>query len=274
MFYMADAGRPVRRAAGSRRLAAIRVVIGDSDSANRAFMANVLRDYPDVQLVASCRTGREVVDAIEAHRPDLAFIAVEMPEADAFKMIETVGSGRMPPVVFIATKRDFAARAFDVRALDYLVTPLSRGRVEQAVSRGRAHVLRERMLAVAGRLLADASPEGSADTPVERLSVRSGNRMMFVDSADVDWIEAEGNYVRLHVGTKSYRVRKTMSEMESVLGPRQVARIHRRILVRVERVRELRLEAHGRCKAILEGGITLFVSRTYRVSLQKRLGRT
>jgi len=274
MFQMADAARPLPQAARKRRLAPIRVVIGDGNLARAAFIANVLSEHSDVRLVASCRDGREVVDAIESHRPDVVFLAVQMPGADAFSIIDLIGRGRMPPVVFVAAKRDFAVRAFDVRALDYVVEPLSRRRVEDAVSRAREHVIRERVLAVAGRLLAQASVPDDQDRLAARLVVRSGDRMMFVDAADVDWTEAEGNYVRLHVGAKSYRLRKTMSDIESALGPQQVARIHRGVLVRIARVRELRLKTRGRCDVVLESGVTLSVSRTYRASLKKRLGST
>jgi two-component system, LytTR family, response regulator len=273
MFHMADAGRPFPRAAGRRGLAPIRAVIGDIDSARQAFVSNILSHQPDVQVVAAPHDGNEVIEAIESYRPDVVFLAVQMPQADAFRVIEKIGSGAMPPVVFIATKHDFAVRAFDVRALDYLVEPLSRRRVEQAIGRAREHVRHEQLLAAAGRLLAQASRQDSHDAPLKRLAVRSGNRVMFVDPAAIDWIEAEGNYVRLHLGTKSYRVRKTMADMESELGAQQVARIHRRILIRVDRVRELRLKARGRCDAVLESGLTLPVSRTYRVALQKRLVR-
>jgi two-component system LytT family response regulator len=273
MFDMADDGRLLPRAPARRRLAPIRVVIGDSDSARRALVAGILSHQSDVHVVAASRNGKEVVSAIESYRPDVVFLAVQMPEGDAFKVIERMGSRRMPAVVFIATKHDFAARAFDVRALDYLVEPLSRRRVEQAVGRAREHVTHQHLLAAAGRLLAQAPPRDRQDAPVERLAVRTGKCVAFVDTAAIDWIEAEGNYVRLHVGAKSYRVRKTMSDMESALGVQQVARIHRRILVRIARVRELRFNASGRCDAVLEGDVTLPVSRTYRVSLQKRLGR-
>ena len=270
---MAAAARHAPFPAEVRELAPIRIIIGEADATSRAFVVNLLREHPDVEIVAACRNGREVASAIGAHRPDVVFLSAQLPDADAFTVIDALGSTRMPPVVLIASKRDFAVRAFEVRALDYLVKPVSRRRLEQALNRAREHVVRERLFSVAGRLLTQTSPPKPRETVAERLVVRSGNRIMFIKPAEVDWVEADGNYVHLHVGAKSFRVRATMTTIESELGPRQVARIHRRVLVRLARLRELRLKPYGRCDAILENGVCLAVSRTYRPALQKRLGR-
>jgi len=274
---MADAAhqRRIPHAATGRLglVAPIRTVIGEHESTSPSSITNLLSEQLDLDVIDVCANGQEVVKAIEAHRPDLVFLDVQIPGIDAFAIIEAVGSARMPPVVFIATRRDLAVRAFDVHAFDYLVKPLRRRRVEEALDRVREHVLRERVLALAGRLLQQESQQEHREGPAERLMVRCGNRRMFVDTTEIDWIEADGNYVRLHAGTKSYRIRKTISEMEAALGAR-FARVHRRILVCVARVRELRLKTGGRCDAVLDTGVKLAVGRTHRASLQNRLGRS
>ena len=249
----------------------IRTVIADDQPMARERLAALLSQEPDVEIVAACASGDEAVTAIQAHRPDLVFLDMQMPELDGFGVIERVGPDRMPSVVFVTAYDEFALRAFDVHALDYLLKPFGRQRFQKALERARQHLARERAGDLASRLLALVEEARPARRQTERLVVRSGARLVFVDIRQIDWIEAEGNYVRLHAGGDSYLQRDTMQAMEKRLGADYFIRIHRSRIVNVERVRELRLVPGGEYEAVLQSGERLRVSRLYRDKLQERL---
>ena len=252
----------------------IRVVIADDQPMARERLVALLAEQRDVDVVATCASGAEVVTAIEAYRPELVFLDMQMPELDGFGVISAVGPERMPPVVFVTAYDQFALRAFEVHALDYLLKPFGRQRFEQALERARQHLAREHAGDLATRLMALVQDAQIRRPTTERLVVRSGARVVFVDVANIDWVEAEGNYVRLHVGNDSHLMRETMLAMEQRLGATQFIRIHRSRIVNAERVKELRLTANGDYEAVLRNGTTLGVSRLYRDALQERLKRS
>ena len=252
----------------------IRTVVADDQPMARERLTALLAQQPDVDVVATCASGAEAVSAIKAHRPDLVFLDMQMPELDGFGVIDAVGVDRMPPVVFVTAYDAFALRAFEVHALDYLLKPFGRDRFEQALDRARRHLERQRAGELATRLMAlveDVRPAGGRP---DRLMVRSGARVVFVDADQIEWVEAEGNYVRLHAGSESHLVRDTMQSMERRLGPARFARIHRSRIVNLSRVRELRLVANGEYEAVLHAGVRLGVGRLYRDALQERLRRS
>jgi two-component system LytT family response regulator len=251
----------------------IRTVIADDQPMARERLASLLAEQHDVELVAACASGAEAVTAIESHRPDLVFLDLQMPELDGFGVISAVGPERMPSVVFVTAYDEFALRAFEVHALDYLLKPFGRQRFEQALDRARQHLARARAGDLAAQLLALVQDARVHRPSPERIVVRSGARVLFVDISHIDWIEAEGNYVRLHVGAESHLIRETMAAMEQRLGAEVFARIHRSRIVHVGRVKELRVTASGDYEAVLRDGTALGVSRMYRDKLQERLRR-
>ena len=250
----------------------IRTVIADDQPMARERLVSLLQEEPDVEVVASCASGKEAVHAIEAHRPDLVFLDMQMPELDGFGVIDAVGPARMPSVVFVTAYDEFALRAFDVHALDYLLKPFGRQRFQKALERAREQISRERAGELANRLVALVEDVRPIRRAAERIVVRSGARVLFVEIHHIDWVEAEGNYVRLHVGDDSHLIRETMHKIEERLGER-FARIHRSRIVNVARVNELRLVNNGEYEAVLRSGRALGVSRLYRDKIQERLKR-
>jgi two-component system LytT family response regulator len=258
--------RPPTRFAGI-----VRALIGSRDAAATALIADVLRDHSGAVALTVVADGRRAIDALGLERFDLVFLDVQLGRPNAFGVVRAVGHARMPPLVLIAPNRDFAARAFEVGAVDYLVRPLTARRVEEAARRARGHVRHERALSAAAGDSPGEASEGRGGA-AGRITVRAGKRMLFIDTADIDWIEAGHNFVRLHVGSKAYRLRRTIGDLEAALGPEEFARVHRGILVRLGQIRELQLKARGRCEAVLDAGVAVPVSRGRRKSLMRRLG--
>jgi two-component system LytT family response regulator len=250
----------------------IRAIVADDQPMARARLAELLSEERDVELVAVCASGAEAIAAIETHAPDLVFLDMQMPELDGFGVIEAIGPARMPSVVFVTAYDEFAVRAFDVHALDYLLKPFGRMRFQRTLDRARDHLERTRAGELAAKLLAVVGEARSPRTH-HRVAVRSGSRVVFVDLDQADWIEAEGNYARLHLGAESHLLRETMQALEQRLGSAAFARIHRSRIVNIRRVRELRLLPTGEYEAVLTTGIRLGVSRHYREALQERLKR-
>jgi two-component system LytT family response regulator len=248
----------------------IRTVIADDQPMARERLTSLLSEEPDVEVVAACASGTEAVSAIERHRPDLVFLDMQMPELDGLGVIAKVGPERMPSVVFVTAYDEFALRAFDVHALDYLLKPFGRQRFQKALDRARDHLSRERAGDLARKLLALVEEVRPAHRHGERLMIRSGARIVFVEVRHVDWVEAEGNYVRLHVGSESHLIRDTMHAIEARLGS-QFVRIHRSRIVNLDKVQELRVASNGEYELVLRNGRALRVSRLYRDKVQGRL---
>ena len=286
----------------------IRTLIVDDEALARRRLRRLLADEPDVRIVAECPSGRAAVEALREHEIDLVFLDVQMPGMDGFGVIEAVGAEAMPIVVFVTAYDEYALKAFEVHAVDYLLKPESEARLRAALRRVR-RLLGDRATAEAGRrlrtLLAEVldqnasplpqaagagaaspaaatvaspsaapSPAPAAESPpryVDRIPVKRGGRIFFVRVADVDWFEAEDNYVRLHTASGKHLVRETMSAIEDALDPGRFARVHRSVVVNLERVRELQPWFGGDYVLILHDGTRLKLSRTYRDQVRERL---
>ena len=211
--------------------------------------------------------------AIVDHEPDLVFLDVQMPQMNGFEVIEAVGGERMPLVIFVTAYDQHALRAFQVRALDYLLKPFDRERFTDSLQRARKQIERDESGDLGRRLLAlvnDIKPEAPK---LDRLIVKSGGRVFFLRTGDLDWIEAAGNYVRLHLGEESHLFRETMNRMESRLDPKRFVRIHRSRIVNTERIKELQPWFNGEYVVVLRNGARLPLSRGYRDKLQEQLGK-
>ncbi len=249
----------------------IRTLIVDDDPLPRERLAGLLAGEPDIEVVAQCRDGEEAVTAIVDHEPDLVFLDVQMPQMNGFEVIEAVGGERMPLVIFVTAYDQHALRAFQVRALDYLLKPFDRERFREALERARRQVEREETGDLGRRLLALVKDLRRDQPRAERLVVKSGGRLFFLRADEIDWVEAAGNYVRLHVGTTSHLLRETMNAIEGRLDPEKFFRIHRSRIVNMERIQELQPWLNGEYAVLLRTGTRLTLSRGYREKLQERL---
>ena len=247
----------------------IRALIVDDEPPARDLIATLLRDEPDLEVVGQCSNGRDAVAAIERLSPDLVFLDVQMPGLDGFGVLAELQPDRLPLVVFVTAFDQHAIRAFEVHALDYLLKPFEYDRLRQAVRRARTLFAQGSATACQTRLLTLLEELGATRQSWNRLAVRDAGRIVFLRPDEIDWIEAEGNYVRLHVGKESHLLRETMNSTEARLASKQFLRVSRSSIVNLERVTEWQPLFHGDSVVILRDGTRLTVSRVYRESLDR-----
>jgi two-component system, LytTR family, response regulator len=249
----------------------LRTMIVDDEPLARERLASLLSAEQDIEVIGQCRDGEEAVLGIQQHKPDLVFMDVQMPALNGFEVIDAVGSEHMPLVIFVTAYDQHALRAFQVRALDYLLKPFDRERFSEALQRARKQIEREETGDLGRRLLALVKDLRKDQPRAERLVVKSGGRLFFLRADEIDWIEAAGNYVRLHVGNTSHLLRETMNAIEGRLDPEKFFRIHRSRIVNMERIQELQPWLNGEYSVLLRTGTRLTLSRGYREKLQDRL---
>jgi two-component system LytT family response regulator len=241
----------------------LRALVVDDEALARQRVRHLLRRSTDIEVVGECATGLEAVKAIEELAPDLVFLDIQMPELDGFGVVEAVGADRMPTTLFVTAYDQHALRAFEVHAVDYLLKPFSPERFHQALARARRwckHAVAEK-----GPDLEALMASLNKDRPwVDRLLVRQGDRHMLVRTSTLQWIEAEDNYVRLHVEGTSHLIRQTMSGLLARLDPAQFRRIHRSAIVNLDCIREFQPWTGGDHLVIMRDGTKLTLSRTYR----------
>jgi two-component system LytT family response regulator len=252
----------------------IRVVIADDEPLARQRLMMLLATEPWVEVVAQCADGPSTITAIENLRPDLVFLDIEMPGASGFELIDTIGADRMPFVIFVTAFDTYALRAFEVHALDYLLKPFDAGRFRAALLRAKDQIERHANGDIERRLIELVHGLKPAAQHLERFVVKTSGRVFFVRSSEIEWIEAAGNYVKLHAGADTHLFRETMNAVEDKLDPDLFFRIHRSHIVNIERVRELQPWFNGEYVVCLKSGARLTLSRGYREKLQERIGRT
>jgi len=243
----------------------IRALIVDDEQLARRTVRRLLGEHPDIEIAGECADGASAVTAILEQQPDLVFLDVQMPELSGFEVIRRVGVDRMPAVVFVTAYDEYAVAAFDANAVDYLLKPIARERFARALARAR-HALAAQLSVEKLRSLLAALQPGASGEYLERIPVAEDGRILFVDSDDVAWIAASGNYAQLHAGGRTYEVRETLSSLEAKLDPRQFARIHRSTIVNVRRVKEVQPWFHGHHVVILQTGERLRLSRYQRAA--------
>ena len=251
-----------------------RVIIADDEPLARARLRMLLADEPWIDIIAEATDGRSAIAAIEKVRPDLVFLDIQMPGGSGFDVIGSIGAARMPFVIFVTAFDRYALRAFDVHALDYLLKPFDRERFRDALVRARERLERSSSGDLERKLLALVNDLKPNPQPMERFVIKSGGRVFFLRAEDIEWIEAAGNYVKLHVGAETHVFRETMNSLEARLNPSVFFRIHRSHIVNIERVRELQPWFNGEYVVFLTSGARLTLSRGYREKLQDRIGRS
>jgi len=254
--------------------APIRVLVVDDEPLAREKICGMAADDPEIRVVAECSNGAEAIEAVQAMRPDLILLDVQMPEVGGFAVLEALKDEWLPPVIFITAYDHYAVRAFEFHALDYLLKPFDRERFQTAIERAKRQIRRDSGARMDARIL--ALLEEMRETPrySERLVVKTGGRVFFLNTDEIDWVEAEGNYVSIHTGKKSYLLRETITSLESQLDPKEFVRIHRSAIVRLDRIKELQPWSHGEYHVLLQDGTRLTLSRSYREKLQAALGNS
>ena len=247
----------------------IRTLIVDDEPLARERLRTLLADRAAIDVIGECATGAEAVDAIRRQRPELVLLDVQMPELDGFEVLQAIAPDEWPAVIFVTAYDQYALRAFDVNAVDYLLKPFDRARFERALGRAEAE-LRERGGRDAKLVTLLEGLRRDRQRP-QRLVVRTGGRIFFVSVPEIDWIEAAGNYVKLHTGQTTHLLRDTMKHLETGLAGARFARLHRSALVNVDRIRELRQDGDGNWEVVMLDGTRLSAGREADVRLREAL---
>jgi two-component system LytT family response regulator len=219
--------------------------------------------HSDIEIIAECANGAEAIEAITELRPDLVVLDVEMPQVDGFSVLEALDSENLPAVVFVSAHDQYAVRAFESHALDYILKPFDETRVDRALRRVRGQLSRAPGARTIDPGLLSLLEELRERRRSDRLVVKTGGRVIFLRTEDIDWVEASGNYVRLHVGGEAHLLRESMKNMERRLDPSTFVRIHRSAIVNVDRIKELEPWFHGEYIVILRDGTRLTSSRVF-----------
>jgi two-component system LytT family response regulator len=234
----------------------IRAMVVDDEPLACSNLRVLLQDDSAIDLIGECGSGAEALTAIREKNPDLLFLDVQMPECDGFDVLEILG-GKLPrAIVFVTAYDQFALRAFEAGALDYLLKPFDKARFCRALERAKEKLAHRQIPAM----------------PLDRIAIKGTGQVFFVKISDIDWIEAADYYTCLHVGTKTHLLRRSMSELDQELDPALFCRIHRSSIVNVARVEGLRVNPEGEYEVVLKHGIRLRLSRRYRKLVQERLG--
>jgi len=255
----------------------IRALIADDEPLARSAVRGLLAGYADVDVVGESRNGAETLGAIRRLAPDLVFLDVQMPELDGFGVLASLEGEVLPSVVFVTAYDDFAVRAFEEAALDYLVKPFSDERFHRTMGRVRRQVAGADASEVTRALVALVEKATGASRPaqdayLQRLLVSSGNRSISIRMADVSWIEADDYYARLHTGRGSSLVRQSLTALEGQLDPASFVRVHRGAIVNIEQVRELVRGDRGQLDVVLHDGSRIGVSERRREAVLARFG--
>jgi two-component system, LytTR family, response regulator len=254
------------------RQSRVRAFVVDDEPLAREGMVELLARHESIEVVGAFADARAALGALDDMRPQALFVDVQMPGMSGFEFVEGLDVDPLPAIVFVTAYDEFAIRAFDVMAIDYLLKPVSVERLAQAVQRVETHVHAapdESYRARIASLLEQAIPERARG--VGRLIVREVGQIVVVPSRDVDWIEGADYYVKLHVGSKVHMLRETLTSLEQRLDPTRFLRIHRSVIVNLTRVRSVEAHVRGEAIAVLAGGTRLKVTRAMREALERRL---
>lgn len=246
----------------------LRTLIVDDELLARKKIRAFLQEHPEFQVVGECADGERAVAEIRRHKPDLIFLDVQMPGRNGFEVLEGLDDECVPAIIFVTAFDKYAVRAFEVRALDYLLKPFNKARFAEALNRFHERGARlsgaerkEELKAVLHEIQRESRES-------ERIVVKSGSRSIFLRKGSIEWAEAQGDYVKLHIGKESHLLRETMNALSDRLDPGRFVRIHRSRIVNVDYIREIRPLWGGDCTVLMRDGAELTMSRTYRASFQ------
>jgi len=256
----------------------IRTLIVDDEPLARRNLRLLLERDPQIEIIGECRNGREAVQAVNKLSPDLIFLDIQMPEMDGFDVLASVGAEQIHAIIFVTAFDQYALKAFEVHALDYLLKPFDDVRFQKALEQAKSQIEQKALNRISGKLLAlleerESKREQRAPrkTYLTRLMVKLASRVVLLKVNEIDWIEADGNYAKLHIGKKSHLLREKMHDLEAQLNPQRFVRIHRSIIVNLDRIKEMHPHFNGDYIVVLEDGVQLKLSRSRREHLETRL---
>jgi two-component system, LytTR family, response regulator len=254
----------------------LRVVVADDEPIGRQRLVRLLQSEPDTEVLAACADGEEAVEAIREHAPDVVLLDIQMPHLDGFEVVAALGDAQQPAVIFVTAHDQYALRAFEVHAFDYLLKPVEQDRLRDALARAVAPATRSAPGSSTRRILTLLEELNARDRSRgrDRLVVRTPERAFFLRSETVDWVEAAGKFVHLHVGRSVHALRESMAELEQELDPVRFLRISRSAIVNIDRIQEIQPWFQGDYVLILTDGTRLTSTRGYRDNMRKLLGRS
>ena len=250
----------------------IRTVIVDDELLGRTVIREMLRGDADITIIGECANGRDAIELIREEKPDLLFLDVQMPGLDGFAVLAALE--KIPFTIFVTAYNQHAVRAFEVHAVDYLLKPFDRERFGKALQRAKTTMRQAHSNEINERILALLEAQQTKHEFLERLVIKANGRVLFLSVDEIDWIEAQGNYVCLHCKKEAHLLRETISGLEAQLNPKKFARIHRSHIVQLDRIKELHPWTHGEYHVLLKDGTELMLSRSYRDHFQALLGQT
>jgi len=252
---------------------AIRVIIADDERLARKKLRLLLDTEPQVEVVAECPNGKQTVSAVRSFRPDMLLLDIQMPDLNGFEVLSEISAAEMPQIIFTSAYDQYAIRAFEAHALDYLLKPFDQDRLHAAIERAIVEIRKSKDQEFTSRVLQLLSSVKSHNRPIpefeERLAIRTNGRVVFLNFDEIHWIEAAANYVRLNTGKESYLFRETISRVSGRLNPAHFVRIHRSMIVNIRRIKELIPVNSGEYVVVLHSGKELSCSRGYRSNLQQ-----
>ncbi len=256
---------------------AIRTIIADDERLARRKLRILLGSEPQVEVVAECPNGRQTVSAIRSFRPDILLLDIQMPDLNGFEVLSEISSDEMPQVIFTSAYDQYAIRAFEAHALDYLLKPFDQDRLHAAIERASLEIRKSKDQEFTNRVLELLSTVKSQKKPTpefeDRLAIRTNGRVVFLNLDEIHWVEAAANYVRLNTAKDSYLFRETISRISDRLNPADFVRIHRSMIVNVRRMKELIPVNSGEYVVVLNSGKELSCSRGYRSNLQHLIAK-
>ncbi len=256
---------------------AFRVVVVDDEPLALDGLSTLLRRDPTLHVVAECLGGAEAIDAVESHHPHILFLDVQMPEIGGFDVLRTIGTDRVPAVVFVTAYDRFALQAFETSAVDYVLKPYEDIRITKAVLQAKRRVAgyhSQAMLEALDRLVMHGQPTTTPRQPA-RLTIREAGRVIYVETTEIEWVEGAGYYARIHsvADGASRLMRNTLTNLETMLDPRTFMRVHRSVILNLLQVREVRITPNGEGVAVLKGGTRVRVARNRRAELEARVAQ-
>lgn len=256
----------------------VQTLIVDDEALARRTIRELLVDDPLIEIIGECSNGLEAVSFIRKQMPDLLFLDIQMPGMNGFETLSQIEVARIPAIIFVTAFDQYALKAFEVHALDYLLKPFTDQRFWEAVKQAKSHIemrevnrLSQSLVALLGEPAVREAVEARRKSFLTRFMIKSGGRVAFIKASEVDWIAADDYYIKLHIGSKSHLLRLSMNELEEKLDPKRFLRIHRSTIINFDRVKELQQNPNGEYVVILKNGTELKLSRSRRERLEQLL---